>query len=269
MKTRIWIIFGLFSIVFTACDRPTPNLTLPTSPPGPNQTWIDAPLPNSTLPLLPYKLIFHGASFVGVTEFEININGIAEAAVLPISTGSGGSKYGTLFTGEYEWNPPAPGIYLIQVRAKGNGIYSSPDQVQVTVTGDVVESATQTPQVVEIEQCTYKAIINHFCRRGPSKYFEAIDNFIPEQVAPIIGQSTDGFFWYVIGPNYGEVCTVPNEDRFGEVSGDCEMLPRFTPIPSPTPTEEIMGCTIRQAGGAIICESPCPVGAAPGNPCTP
>ena len=235
MKTRIWIIFGLISIVFAACDRSTKTTAFPTSPPGPSQTWIDAPLPNSTLPLLQYKLVFHGASFVGVTEFEIKINGVTEAVVPPLSSGSGGSQYGTLFTGEYNWNPTAPGIYLILVRAKGNGIYSSPDQVQVTIAGGGVESATPTPAVEEVKQCTYTAIINHFCRRGPSTVFEAIDNFVPEQVAPIIGQSTDSFFWYVIGPNYGELCTVPTEGRFGEVSGNCELLPKFTPMPSPTP----------------------------------
>jgi len=138
MKTMIWIIIGLISIFFAACDGPIETLAFPTSPPGPNQTWIDAPLPNSTLPLLQYKLVFHGASFVGVTEFEIKINGVAEAAVPPLTSSSGGSQYGTLFTGEYNWNPPAPGIYLILVRAKGNGIYSSPDQVQVTVDGNLL-----------------------------------------------------------------------------------------------------------------------------------
>ena len=264
--SRLLFVLLLIALLLGSCGPSTP-----TSPPGPNQTWIDAPLPNSTLPLLQYKLIFHGASFVGVTDFEIKINGVTEAVVPPVSSDSGGSQYGTLFTGEYNWNPPAPGIYLVQIRAKGNGIYSSPDQVKVTIVGDALESAKHTPSVEENKQCIYTALINHYCRRGPSTVFEAIDNFVPEQVAPIIGQSTNGFFWYVIGPNYGAVCTVPTEERFGKVSGDCELLPRFTPIPSPTPTNtpEPTACTIRQAGGTIICVSPCPIGAAPGNPCTP
>ena len=262
MKTRIWIIVGFISIVFAACERPIKTLVLPTSQPGPSQTWIDAPLPNSNLPLLPYKLVFHGASFVGVTEFEIKINGNTEATVPPLSTGSGGGQYGTMFLGEYLWNPPAPGTYLILVRAKGNGIYSPSDQVQVTIAGAEFELTNPTPPAIEIEECTYTAIINQYCRRDPG--FEAIDNFIPGQSAAVIGQSTDGVFWYVIGPNYGELCTVPAEDGFGEVSGDCD-IPRFTPMP----TETSIGCTVRQAGGAIICVYPCPDGAAPGEACTP
>jgi hypothetical protein len=239
MKTKLGIIFGLISIVLAACDGPTSIAVLPTPPPGPIQTWIDAPLPHSTLPLLPYKLVFHGTSHVGVTEFEIKINGITEGVVSPVSSGSGGSQYRTLFHGEYNWNPPAPGIYLIQVRAKGAGVFSSPDQVQVTISGDdfaLISSPTPTIAVEEVNQCTYTALISHFCRRGPGLEFEAVDNFIPGQFAPVTGQSTDGFFWYVIGPNYGELCTVPSEEGFGELSGDCETLPRFTPIPLPTPT---------------------------------
>ena len=112
---------------------------------GPSQTWIDAPLHNSNLPLLPYKLVFHGASFVGVTEFEIQINGALIGTVPPVSSGSGGPQYGTLFLGEYEWTPPAPGTYLVQVRAKGNGQFSSPDQVQVTVNGGKITSLPFEP----------------------------------------------------------------------------------------------------------------------------
>lgn len=265
MKTRIWVVFGLISIILASCDMPTKTLVAPTSPPGPSQTWIDAPLPNANLPLLPYKLVFHGASFVGVTEFEIKINGNPETTVPPGSTGSGGSQYGTLFLGEYTWNPPAPGTYLIEVRAKGNGAYSSPDQVQVTIAGGDFEAADPTPSVKEAKECIYTAIINHFCRRGPGLEYEEIDSFIPEQIAPVIGRSIDGYFWYVIGPNSGELCTVPGDDGFGEVSGECETLPKFTPMPTSQPT----GCTIRQAGGEIICVSPCPTGAAPGDPCIP
>lgn len=265
MKTKIWIIFGLISIILTSCEKPKTTFFRPTSPPGPSQTWIDAPLPNANLPLLPYKLVFHGASFVGITEFEIKVNGNAEATVPPSGTGSGGSQYGTLFLGEYTWNPPAPGTYLIELRTKVNGIYSPPAQVQVSVASDGFEPADPTPSVKEAQECVYTALINHFCRRGPGLEFEGIDNFVPEQDAPVIGQSTDGLFWYVLGPNYGDVCTVPVDNGFGEVSGACETLARFTPMPTPPPA----GCTIRQAGGEIICVSPCPSGAAPGDPCTP
>jgi hypothetical protein len=84
----------MISIILAGCEKPTKTLVVPTTPPGPSQTWIDSPLPNARLHLQPYTLIFHGASFVGVTEFEIEINGTVEASVSPNSTGSGGSEYG-------------------------------------------------------------------------------------------------------------------------------------------------------------------------------
>jgi len=239
MNKKIWIIILLLSILITACDKPV-RATLP---PGPDQTWIDAPLPNSTIPQLPYKIVFHGASFVGVTEFEIQIDGVVLASVPPISSGSGGPTYGTMFLGEYEWTPSAPGTYQIKVRARGNGQYSSPDQIQVTVSGAELKIISALPMEI-IKECTFTAIINQFCRLGPGMGYEAIDNFVVSQSASIIGQSTDDFFWYVYGPNYGELCTVPKAERFGEADGDCAEQPRFTPIPlpSPTPTLEPTPC---------------------------
>ena len=132
---RLWIIFALFCIMCVACNKPLNASILPTpSPPlGPSQAWVDAPLHNSNLPLLPYNLVFHGASFVGITEFEVQINGVVLATIPPTSSGSGGAEFGTLFLGEHLWTPPAPGTYLIAVRAMGNGQYSPLAQVQVTV----------------------------------------------------------------------------------------------------------------------------------------
>ena len=97
MKKKICMLIGLVGFILAACDQPVRATALPTSQPGPSQTWIDAPLNNSTLPLIPYTIVFHGASFVGVTEFEIQINGAVIATVPPLTTGSGGSQYGTLF----------------------------------------------------------------------------------------------------------------------------------------------------------------------------
>jgi hypothetical protein len=240
-------------------------MTFSTPDPSPYQTWIDAPLPNSNLPLLPYKLVFHSASIVGVTEFELRINGVVIAEVPPISTSSGGSQMGTLYLGEYLWNPSAPGTYLVEVRAKGNGRFSSPDQVQVTIDGPEEVIAADN-------ECLFISLANLFCRRGPGTLYQEIDNFIPEQTAPIVGQSTDGYFWYVFGPNFGELCTVPSDQKFSKTDGNCDELPRFTPVPLPTstPTEEPMGCTVlRLSDEVIICVVPCPDDADPGESCTP
>jgi len=232
MKSKIWVIILIISILISACDKPVRA----TPAPGPSQTWIDAPLDGSTLPLAPYTVVFHGASFVGVTEFEVQINGSVIAAVAPISQGSGGAVYGTLFLGEYNWVPQSSGTYLITVRVKGNGVYAPPDQVQVTIKGaKEIDLPAEAPQVV-VKDCIFTATINLFCRIGPGVIYNPIDNFIPGQSAPIIGQSVNGIFWYVIGPNYGELCTVPKAPEYGETTGLCDQQPRFTPIPPPSPT---------------------------------
>ena len=237
MDRKIWIAAVLITILLTGCNgNGTPA-------PGPSQTWIDAPLDGMTLPLAPYKMVFHGASFVGVTEFEIQINSQVVDHVPPLGQGSGGPQWGTMFLGEYLWKPTAPGTYLIHIRAKGNGVYSPPALAQVTIKGgkevDLPAEAPQQP-MAEGENCIFTSEANLFCRIGPGSIWDAIDNFVPGQSAPVVGQSLDDLFWYVIGPNYGEICTVPKAPEFGYVSGPCDTHPRFTPIPRPTgtPTRE-------------------------------
>ncbi len=293
MKIRTWIILGLLCFGLTACELPN-NADAPLSyaPPSPS-TWIDAPLPNATIPLLPYKFVFHGTGVSGVDEFVVQINGEVVGSIPPTGSNSGESGIDTLFMGEYLWAPPAPGFYLITVQAKSQGQESSPARVNVTVIGDVPEqapeqplsptatatatntstaTATATPE--ESQECVFTAFTNLFCRIGPGKDYKEIDSFVPDQSAPIVGQSTDEFFWYVLGPNNGVMCTVPKDAQFGEASGDCEGKPRFTPIPptpthTPSPTETPKGCTVRQPGGVIQCIVPCPDNASPGEACTP
>jgi hypothetical protein len=278
MKKEKWLMPVLLCVGLSACNFPLRRTTSLISEPGPSQTWIDAPLQNSTLPLQPYKLVFHGASSVGITEFELRINGLVIAEELPISSSFGGQE-GTLYLGEYQWTPPAPGTYLISVRAKGNGQYSSADQVQVRVIGEEVDLVTpipsvpiQTPTMTDDDlECKFTALANLNCRLGPGLGYDVVDYFAPEQSAPIVGRTGDSLYWYVIGLNSGKVCTVPTNQKYGEAEGDCSILPTFTPIPLPTPTatEALMGCTVVQPAGEIKCVVPCPEGAEPGEPCTP
>lgn len=131
--------------------------------------------------------------------------------------------------------------------------------------------------------CKYKALTNLFCRLGPgSSLYPEIDSFTPGQEGEVLGISPDGNFIQVVGAANHFPCYVPlekeeKEKKFGETSGDCEGLPILEPPPIPTQEEPadppsddkpIIGCTVRQAGGAIICVSPCPDGASPGDSCT-
>jgi hypothetical protein len=124
--------------------------------------------------------------------------------------------------------------------------------------------------------CKFTALTNLFCRLGPgSSIYPEIDSFTPGQEGQVIGFSPDGNFAQVMGANNEMPCYVPLEKQFGELDGFCDDLPVLDPPPTPEEPEDppdddkpVEGCTIRQAGGAIICVSPCPAGAAPGDPCT-
>lgn len=144
MNTKLRLILVFLCIGLTSCDKPIP--VRPT--PSPNQTWIDAPLHGSTLPIAPYSIVFHAASPSGIDTFEVQIDGVVLDTVAPMSTGSGGSNYGTLFHSESTWTPAAPGTYLISVRSKSSsGPFSSPALAQVTVVNNL-EIQAVTPQAM-------------------------------------------------------------------------------------------------------------------------
>ena len=296
MKDHLAVILLLILMPLTACSTPNEPDRNTTTIFG-IQAWIDAPLSNAVLPLEPYTLIFHGANEEGVDEFEIHVNGLREAVVPATESLSPQTGNTALYYGEYSWSPPAPGTYLLTVYAGTQGELSSPAQVQVVVGEEldglpVIEietpivslepTLTLTPTFTptpEPEPCIFTALVGLNCRKGPGVIYDYVDGFVKDQSAPVVAASTTGYHWYVVGPNTGLVCAVPNDPRYGYTTGLCEDQPQFTPLPEPTltptiqsrsaPTEEADGCTVRQAGGAIICVSPCPRNAAPGEPCTP
>jgi predicted outer membrane repeat protein len=93
--------------------------------------------------------------------------------------------------------------------------------------------STSVPVTVQASSCTYTALVNLFCRQGPGVVYPQVDSFVPGQSASVNGQSQDGNYYYVVGPNSGQTCAVPSGDEFGEVSGACQGLPQFTPQPVP------------------------------------
>jgi len=142
-----------------------------------------------------------------------------------------------------------------------------------TPTPTATSTATPTPTYTPVPQsqaCTVTALVNLFCRPAPG--YDAVDSFVPGQSALVVAQSQ--FLWQVNGPNFGDLCTVPKDDAFVKIEGDCDNIPYFTPLLAPTPidtptSKPVQGCTVRQAGGAIICVYPCPDRALPGDACTP
>lgn len=144
------------------------------------------------------------------------------------------------------WIPEGPGRYELSVRAMdGAGAYGPSASVFITVGEAVQLQPTPTligitpipfPTATEQMACIFEAAVNLFCRRGPGNGYSDTDSFTPGMTAPVVGESGDGNYWYVLGPNTGRACTVPKGERFGSISGACSPQPRFTPPPLP-PTE--------------------------------
>ncbi len=213
-----------------------------------NASWIDKPLANSTLPLGAHEVISHANSPEGIAAFELSVDGV------PIAMNDvPADQYGeSLAYITQLWNPTEAGIYELSIRAMDvSGEYGPPTSIMVQVVDETEEEPAAAPTeegVVVVEEptaeagvCTYEALVNLFCREGSDTRFEAIDSFTPGQTAPVVGMSTDGFYWYVLGPLSSLQCTVPSAERYGFVTGDCSGLPQFTPMPTPadTPTSTV------------------------------
>lgn len=269
MRSKIWLILGFLSLFVAACNSQAPAVSDSFSVIQ-SQPWIDAPLPNAVLPLEPYKIVFHAANRNGISEFEVSINGNVVGSTPSNNAPSDDQE--AFFYGEYSWNPTEAGIYLISVRAKdGQGEYNASAEVQVTIKGeDTVEDEVT-------EECIYTAVVNLFCRLGPSSsLYPEIDSFTSGQSASVLGQSQDGVFIAVAGPNFGETCYVPSAADFGELTGSCSDLSVLTPPPVPDSSTDspnstpVQGCTVKIIGSSeVSCVVPCPDGAEPGDACTP
>lgn len=118
---------------------------VPTPAPGPSQVTIIYPHSGAVLPLSPVNLKFEGASFVGITTFEVRVDGALQASVPPLSTGSCGPNCGTKFYAESVWKPPGAGTYTINVRAFGNVGGSSEAEIEITIAKYLTEDTGPLP----------------------------------------------------------------------------------------------------------------------------
>lgn len=145
MSSKCLLIVPCLALALGACTPTAP--ARPTPPPI--FTWIDAPLANTHLNLAPTTITFHGATPSGVEHFQVRVNDNLIDSPPPLTTGSGGSQYGTLFFAESPWTPAAAGVYLISGRAKANGgPYGDPAEVQITVDDSQSLAQVASPPVL-------------------------------------------------------------------------------------------------------------------------
>src|SRR5689334_5641771 len=139
MKT-ILRISTLLVIIFSAACAPTSDVISEDVPTGP-AAWIDAPLDGSTIPLAPYNVVTHGSDPGGMSTFELKING----HVMSTDPVGGDQAVKTIAHMSQAWLPPAPGTYLLEIRAANvNGEYGPSAFSNVTV-GDVPAEISATP----------------------------------------------------------------------------------------------------------------------------
>jgi len=220
MRLRFWgIVFSLFIVILTACEKPTtPTPPTPTPEPGPSQVWITAPASGATLPLVPVDIKLEGASFTGIAAFEIRLDGAVQATVSPSGSGSCGANCGTKFFGEYLWTPPDTGVYTIGLRAFGNGQYSPTTEIEITIENTVPDQAeppplkpTPTPTAVpqiKPDKVVVVGLKNGNCREGGGNQYNEVDALMKDQTAEAVAQSEDGFYVKIIGPNWKVECWV-------------------------------------------------------------
>jgi len=204
---RPWWLLVL-TVIILACGNPTPE------PPPCEGTKILQPSDGAVIPLAPYTIIVH----VRDKDLVLKINGSTVKTLVAEGTPHEWDY-------EYAWSPPAPGTYLIEAHSTYGYICheETSDQVEVTVVGVVSQA------------CKASSSANLYCRQGPNTSYESIDTIMPGQVMPVTGQSPDGMYLYLIGPNSHLPCAVPADTGYLELSGDCGALPIFTPGPTPVP----------------------------------
>jgi hypothetical protein len=195
--------------------------------------------------------VFSSWAYIGFpNEFEVKINGQLETNVDPMyQSGGGDSKY---VYSEYVWDPPAPGTYLIEVRAEGEYGWGDPALAQVNVQGVVegLELPDLPAELVLIAIPTQNAN----CRLGPSSsYFDIVDTLFADTEYAPNARGSDNQWVRFKGPVYGANCWVfiDSLDLFiNEEFVNIEDVPEsllpfapYPPMPTSTPTEIIPEAT--------------------------
>ncbi len=149
MNLRLVILIGVLGVLAAACQPESPAKA---PPPGGPQTWIDAPLDNAALPLEPYEVISHATNPKGIGSFELSVNGIVQQTS-PLGAGQVGEKFAMA---KFNWNPPAPGVYLLKVRAAdATNNFGTPAEARVLVGEEPTPIATRIAPIQPTVPATF------------------------------------------------------------------------------------------------------------------
>jgi hypothetical protein len=106
-----------------------------------------------------------------------------------------------------------------------------------TFTPEVTETPTNTPTITDTptpEVAMVYSSANTNCRTGPDTAWPAIFTMYEGDSAEAIARGTVGDYWYINIPDQpGNTCAMWG--KYATPSGPYELLPEWTPMPTPTP----------------------------------
>jgi len=247
------------------------------SPSGKPLAWIDTPLDGSTLPLASVEVMSHAADPGGIARFVLSVNG-------EVVSSAGSTSSGSLATMRQTWDPPAPGLYILEVRAVNNaGVWSDYAQVLVTIAGTpaapedlpVLPTAITPTPTLELSPTplplpSFVLSINAYCRFGPGEIYGILATILAGEEVPIIGVNQANTWWYLRMTDgtrcWASMLTGSPRGRYHEVP---VVLDPATPTQVPPTPQGQQGCYVLNAQQQKVCTVPCPPNTDPVEACTP
>jgi hypothetical protein len=207
---------------------------------------ITAPTTNSQVPInVPVTVQATASDPAGVKRMELWVSNIKTAdAVSPVEQGQ------PTLTASFQWTPPAPGTYTLEVKAfNSEGRVSAPTTVTVNAVGESAAQTptptstpeTPTPTVPATPSLTTKTDLN--VRSGPGTQYDLLGLLPTGVTVEIIGRdetrqwwqvrfspAADGIGWVAADPAFSTTANVDNVPV-----AQAPPTPTGTPTPTDTP----------------------------------
>ncbi len=108
----------------------------------------------------------------------------------------------------------------------------------VTLTATLPATTSPVPEtIVPAEAVTLSVSVNTNCRLGPGRAYDLVGGLLVGQVAQVYGKNATHTYWYIRLPSKPDTfCWVTGE--YATVTGDVNIVPIFTPPPTPTPVPD-------------------------------
>jgi uncharacterized protein YraI len=211
---------------------------------------ITAPAANSQVPInVPVIVGATASDPSGVKRMELWVSNIKTAdAVSPVDQGQ------ATLTASFQWTPPAPGSYTLEVKAfNSQGQVSPPTTVTVTAVGEAgagtptpsLTPATPTATVPSNPSLTTKTDLN--VRSGPGIQYDLLGLLPAGVTVEIIGRDETRQWWQIrfspAADGIGWVAADPAFSTTANVDSVAVAQAPPTPTGTPTPTNTVIPST--------------------------